>query len=54
MIQVMTHEQAAKRGLYTICPLTGRQIPFTSFRIELTEKRKEEEKKQIEEGLLPF
>ena len=54
MIQIMSKAEAEKRGLFTVDPLTGRQIPFTSFRIELTEERKEEEKREIEAGRLPF
>lgn len=54
MMQVMTKEKAAERGLFTKDPITGKQVPFTTWRIELTEKEKEEEAEQIAEGTLPF
>jgi len=54
MIQVMTHEKAKERGLYTIDPITGKQVPFTTWRVELSEEEKEELQKQIDEGSLPF
>lgn len=54
MIQVMTREQAAERGLFTTDPVTGKQVPFTSWRMDLTDEQKEEEKKQIDSGELPF
>lgn len=53
-MQVMTKEQAAERGLFTKDPVTGKQVPFTTWRIELTEQQKQEQQKQIDEGLLPF
>lgn len=54
MIQIMPKQQAAKRGLFTKDPITGKQVPFTTWRIELTEQQKQEQQKQIDEGLLPF
>lgn len=53
-MHVMTKEQAAERGLFTKDPVTGKQVPFTTWRIELTDQQKQEQQKQIDEGLLPF
>ena len=54
MIQIMSKQQAAERGLFTRDPVTGKQVPFTTWRVELTEQQKKEQQKQIDEGLLPF
>lgn len=54
MIQILTKEQAAKRGLFTKDPVTGKQVPFTTWRIELTEQQKQEQQKQIDAGKIPF
>lgn len=54
MIQIMSKEQAAERGLFTRDPVTGKQVPFTTWRVELTEQQKKEQQKQIDEGVLPF
>ena len=54
MIQIMSKEQAAERGLFTRDPVTGKQVPFTTWRVDLTEQQKTEQEKQIDEGLLPF
>lgn len=54
MIQVMTRQAAQERGLFTICPLTGRQIPFTSFRIELTEEQRKEHQRMLDAGEIKF
>lgn len=53
-MHVMTKEQAAERGLFTRDPITGKQVPFTTWHIELTEQQKEAEKKQVADGILPF
>lgn len=53
-MQVMTKEQAAERGLFTKDPVTGKQVPFTTWRLELTEQQQKEQQKQIDEGVLPF
>lgn len=54
MIQILTKEQAAERGLFTTDHVTGKQIPFTSWLLDLTEQQKQEQQKQIEDGILPF
>lgn len=54
MIQVMTHEEAAKRGLFTVDPLTGKQIPFSSLRMELTDEQKEEHQRMLDAGEVEF
>ena len=54
MIQIMSKEQAAERGLFTRDPVTGKQVPFTTWRVELTEQQKKEQEKQVAEGILPF
>ncbi len=53
-MHVMTKEQAAERGLFTKDPVTGKQVPFTTWRIELTKEQKEAEQKQVADGILPF
>lgn len=53
-MQVMTKEQAAERGLFTKDPVTGKQVPFTTWRVELTKEQKEAEQKQVADGTLPF
>lgn len=53
-MQVMTKEQAAERGLFTRDPVTGKQVPFTTWRVELTEQQKQEQQKQIDAGKIPF
>lgn len=53
-MHVMTRESAEKHGLYTICPITGQKIPFSSFRIELSEDEKKEHQKLLDEKALPF
>lgn len=53
-MHVMTKEQAAERGLFTKDPVTGKQVPFTTWRIELTEQQKQEQQKQIDAGKIPF
>jgi len=53
-MHIMTKQEAEKRGLFTKDPVTGKPIPFTTWRIELTEQQKQEQQKQIEEGMLPF
>ena len=54
MIQVMTKEEAAKRGLYVIDRVTGKKVPFTTWRVELTDQQKQEQQKQIDAGKIPF
>lgn len=54
MIQVMTKQQAEERGLFTKCPITGARIPFTTWRIELSEKDKQEQEKMVASGQIPF
>lgn len=54
MIQIMSKQQAAERGLFTKDPVTGKQVPFTTWRIELTEQQKQEQQKQIDAGKIPF
>lgn len=53
-VQIMSKDQAAKRGLYVIDRVTGKQVPFTTWRIELTEQQKQEQQKQIDAGKIPF
>lgn len=53
-MHVMTKEQAAERGLFTRDPVTGKQVPFTTWRPELTEQQKQEQEKQVANGTLPF
>ena len=53
-MHVMTKEQAEKRGLFTRDPVTGKKVPFTTWRVELTEQQKKEQEKQVAEGVLPF
>ncbi len=53
-MHVMTKEQAAERGLFTKDPVTGKQVPFTTWRIELTDQQKQEQQKQIDAGKIPF
>lgn len=53
-MHVMTKQQAAERGLFTADPITGRQVPFTTWRIELTEQQKQEQRKQVANGTIPF
>lgn len=53
-MQIMTQAQAEKRGLFTKDPITGKPIPFTTWRIELTEQQKQEQQKQIDAGVIPF
>lgn len=54
MIQVMTKQQAEERGLFTKCPITGARIPFSTWRIELTDEQKKEHQKLLDEKALPF
>lgn len=54
MIQIMSKQQSAERGLYTRDPVTGKQVPFTTWRVELTEQQKQEQQKQVANGTLPF
>lgn len=53
-VQIMSKDQAAKRGLYVIDRVTGKRVPFTTWRVELTKEQKEAEQKQVEAGILPF
>lgn len=53
-MQVMTKEKAAERGLFTKDPITGKQVPFTTWRVELTKEQKEQQKKDIEAKRVPF
>lgn len=53
-MHVMTRKQAAKHGLFTRDPVTGKQVPFTTWRIELTDQQKQEQQKRIDAGELPF
>lgn len=53
-MHVMTKAQAAERGLFTKDPITGKQVPFTTWRVELTEQQKREQEKQVANGTLPF
>lgn len=53
-MQVMTKERAAERGLFTKDPITGKQVPFTTWRVDLTEQQKKEQEKQVAEGVVPF
>lgn len=54
MIQIMSREEAEKRGLYTTHPVTGEKIPFGSWRMELTEEQKEEHQRMLDSGKVPF
>lgn len=54
MIQILTREQAAERGLFTTDPVTGEKVPFTSWRMELTEQQQQEHEKQVANGTIPF
>lgn len=54
MIQVMTREQAAKRGLFTVDPLTGKQVPFGCWRMELTDEQREEHQRMLDAGEVEF
>lgn len=54
MIQVMTHEEAVRRGLFTVDPLTGKQIPFGCWRMELTEEEKKEHQRMLDAGEIQF
>ena len=53
-MHVMKIEDAKRHNLYTIDPVTGKQVPFTTWRIELTEQQKQEQQKQIDAGKIPF
>lgn len=54
MIQIMSKDEAAKRGLFTVDPLTGKQIPFSSWRMELTEEQKKEHQRMLDSGEIEF
>lgn len=53
-MQVMTKEQAEARGLFTKDPITGKPVPFTTWRVELTKEQEDQQKKDIEAGRVPF
>lgn len=53
-MHVMTKSEAERHNLYTICPMTGARIPFTTWRIELTDEQKKEHQKLLDEKALPF
>lgn len=53
-MQIMLREEAEKRNLFTKCPITGARIPFTTWRIELSEKEKQEQEKMVASGQIPF
>lgn len=53
-MHVMKIEDAKRHNLYTIDPVTGKQVPFTTWRVELTKEQKEAEQKQVADGTLPF
>ncbi len=54
MMQVMTKEQAAARGLFTKDPITGKQVPFTTWRPELTPEQKAKYYDDLAKGIVPF
>lgn len=53
-MHVMKREDAEKHGLYTKDPITGQKIPFTTWRIELSEEERQEHQKLLDEKALPF
>lgn len=53
-MHVMTKSEAERHNLYTIDPVTGQKIPFSTIRFELTEKEKAEQEKEVASGLIPF
>jgi len=53
-MQVMTKEEAAKRGLFTRDPVTGKPVPFSTQRIELTPEQKVKHYEDLAAGRIPF
>lgn len=54
MTEEITKDQESEHVLFTKDPVTGKQVPFTTWRVELTEQQKQEHQKQIDEEILPF
>lgn len=53
-MQIMLREEAEKRNLFTRDPVTGKPIPFSSFRIEPSEDERAEQEKMVASGQIPF
>jgi len=54
VIQILTKEQAKERGLYTTDPVTGKEVPFTAWRIELTPEQQAEHQRMLDAGEIQF
>jgi len=54
MIQVMTKEEAKERGLFTVDPITGKEVPFTAWQIELTPEQQAEHQRMLDAGEIQF
>jgi N-acetylglutamate synthase/N-acetylornithine aminotransferase len=54
MMQVMSKEEAAKRGLFTRDPVTGKPVPFTTQRIEMTPEQRAQHYEDLAAGKIPF
>lgn len=53
-MHVMTKTDAERHGLFTIDPVTGKPVPFSTWRIELTDEQRAEQEKMIASGQIPF
>ena len=53
-MQVMSKEEAAKRGLITRDPVTGKPVPFTTQRIEMTPEQRAQHYEDLAAGKIPF
>ena len=53
-MQIMTYEQALKRGLVQTFSEKCYPMPPNIWRPTLTKEQEEQQKKEIESGLLPF
>lgn len=53
-MHVMTKTDAERHGLFTIDPVTGKQIPFSTIRFEMTEQEKKEHQRMLDEGIIQF
>jgi len=54
MMQVMSKEEAAKRGLFTRDPVTGKPVPFITQRIEMTPEQRAQHYEDLAAGKIPF
>lgn len=53
-MHVMTKSEAERHGLFTIDPITGKLVPFSTIRFELTEQEKAEHQRMLDSGEVSF